>query len=104
VQYNQVPQYNTLQGDRGGYKGGGRGRGGFGRGRDPFVCHKFQDPGHYAREFPLPPATCMYCRATNHDTEDYLTLLGKIQKKGTRKTRMSSGSLQKPRRMGETSI
>jgi hypothetical protein len=44
------------------------------------VCHNFQ-PGHYAREFPLPPATCMYCRPSDHDTEECLTLLVKIQEK-----------------------
>jgi hypothetical protein len=45
------------------------------------VCHNFQQPGHYARECPLPPTTCMYCHATDHDTEDCPTLLGKIQEK-----------------------
>jgi hypothetical protein len=45
------------------------------------VCHKIQKIGHYARDFPLPPVTCMYCHATDHDTEDYPTLLGKIQEK-----------------------
>jgi hypothetical protein len=45
------------------------------------VCHNFQQPGHYARDCPLPPVTCMYCRATDHDTEDCPTLLGKIQEK-----------------------
>jgi hypothetical protein len=37
--------------------------------------------GHYARECPLPPTTCMYCRASDHDTEECLTLLVKIQEK-----------------------
>jgi hypothetical protein len=78
VQYNQAPQYNAPQGDRAGYKGGGRERGGFGRGRGPVVCHNFQQPRHYAREFPLPPATCMYCHASDHDIEKCPTLLGKI--------------------------
>jgi hypothetical protein len=45
------------------------------------MYHNFQQPGNYARECPLPPATCMYCRATNHDTEDCPTLLGKIEEK-----------------------
>jgi hypothetical protein len=85
VQYNQVPQYNTPRGDRVGYRGGGRGIGGFGCGRGPVVCHNCQQPGHYARECPLPPATCMYCRATDHDTEDCTTLLGKIQEKQNQK-------------------
>jgi hypothetical protein len=67
------------------------------------VCHNFQQPGHYARECPLPPATCMYCRATDHDTEDCTTLLGKIQEKGIRTIRMYSGSLQKLEKMEGTS-
>jgi hypothetical protein len=45
------------------------------------VCHNFQKPRHYARDFPLPPAKCMYCHTTNYDTEDFPTLLGKIQEK-----------------------
>jgi hypothetical protein len=45
------------------------------------VCHNFQQPGHYARECPLPLATCMYYHTTDHDTEDCTTLLGKIQEK-----------------------
>jgi hypothetical protein len=44
-QYNQVPQYNTPctenQGNRGGFRGGGHGRGGFGRGKGPVTCHNF---------------------------------------------------------------
>jgi hypothetical protein len=38
-------------------------------------------PGHYARDFPQPPATCMYCHATDHETKDCPTLLIKIQDK-----------------------
>jgi hypothetical protein len=45
------------------------------------VCHNCQYIGNYARECPLPPATCMYCRATYHDTEECPTLLGKIEEK-----------------------
>jgi predicted Zn-dependent protease len=56
-------------------------RGGFGRGRGPVVCHNCQQPGHYAREFPLPPATFMYFHASDHDTEECSTLLVKIQEK-----------------------
>jgi hypothetical protein len=37
--------------------------------------------GHYARDFPQPPATCMYCRATDHETKYCPTLLIKIQDK-----------------------
>ena len=48
------------------------------------VCHKFQQLGHYVRECPLSPTTCMYCRTSNHDTEDCLKLLGKIQEKRNR--------------------
>jgi len=81
VQYNQVPQYNAPRGDQASYRGGVRGRGGFVRGRGPVVCHNCQQTGHYARECPLPPATRMYCCTSYHDTEDYLTLLGKIHEK-----------------------
>jgi hypothetical protein len=45
------------------------------------VYHNCQQLGHYAWEYPLPPVTCMYCSATDHDTEDYPTLLGQIQEK-----------------------
>jgi hypothetical protein len=45
------------------------------------VCHNYQQLGHYARECPLPPVTCMYCRAFDHDIEDCPTLLRKIQEK-----------------------
>jgi hypothetical protein len=45
------------------------------------VCHNYQQPGQYARECPLPPATCIYCWAFDHDIEDCLTLLGKLQEK-----------------------
>jgi hypothetical protein len=76
-----VPQYNTLQVDRASYRGGGRGRGGFGRGIGLVVCHNYQQIGNYSKEYPIPPVTCMYSRASDHDTEDYPTLLGKIQDK-----------------------
>jgi hypothetical protein len=81
AQYNQTPLYDAPRGDRVSYRGGGRERGGFGRGRGLMVCHNCQQPGHYARECSLPPATCMYCRASDHDTEEFPTLLGKIQEK-----------------------
>jgi hypothetical protein len=81
VQYNQGPQYNVPRGDRTTYRGSGQARGGFKRGRGPVACHNFQQPRHYAFECPLPPATCMYCRTSNHDTEECLTLLIKIQEK-----------------------
>jgi hypothetical protein len=85
VQYNQVPKYNTLRGDRGGYIGGGRGRGGFGWGIGLVVCQNFQQLVHYERDYPLPPTTCMYRRTTDHDIEYCPTLLGKIQEKGNQK-------------------
>jgi hypothetical protein len=81
MQNNQASQYNTPRGYRGGYIGGGQGRGGFGRGIGPIVCHNCHEPGHYARECPLQPATCMHYCTTNHNTKDCPTLLGNIQEK-----------------------
>jgi hypothetical protein len=78
VQYNRAPQYNASRGDQAGYRGGGRARGVFGHGKGPVTCHNFQQPEHYAREFPLPPATFMYFRASDHDTEECPTLLVNI--------------------------
>jgi hypothetical protein len=43
------------------------------------VFHNYKKLGHYARECPLPLVTYMYCRTSDHDIEDCLTLLGKIQ-------------------------
>jgi hypothetical protein len=34
------------------------------------VGHNYQKLGHYARDFPQPPVTCMYCRATNHEKKN----------------------------------
>jgi hypothetical protein len=45
------------------------------------VFHNCQQPRHYARDCPLRPTTCMYCRAIDHDTKDCPSLLGKIQEK-----------------------
>jgi hypothetical protein len=45
------------------------------------VFHKCQKPGHYVRECPLPPATCMYYCTSDHDTKEFPTLLGKIKEK-----------------------
>jgi hypothetical protein len=79
TQYNTAqPQYNASQGDRAGYRGRGQARGGFGRGRGLVVCHNCQQLGHYAREFLLPPVTCMYFHASDHDREEFPTLLGNI--------------------------
>ena len=63
VKYDQAFHYNMSRGDRARYKGGGKSRGGFGRGRGPVVCHNCQQPGHYARECALSPVTCIYCCA-----------------------------------------
>jgi hypothetical protein len=56
-------------------------RGGFGRGRGPMVRHSCQQLGHYERECLLPLSTCMYFHASDHDTEECLKLLVKIQEK-----------------------
>jgi hypothetical protein len=45
------------------------------------VYQKYQQPGHYARESPLPPDTCMYYHTRDHDIEECPTLLGKNQEK-----------------------
>jgi len=45
------------------------------------MCHNCQQPVHYAREFPLLPATCMYFRASDHETEECPTILINIQEK-----------------------
>jgi len=49
------------------------------------VCHNCKQPRHYARECPLPPMTCMYCLASDHDTKECPTLLGKIHEKRNKK-------------------
>jgi hypothetical protein len=45
------------------------------------VCHNCQHSRHYERECPLPPTTCMYCRASDRDTEECPTLLVNIHEK-----------------------
>jgi hypothetical protein len=45
------------------------------------VCHNCQKIGHYVRECLLPPKTCMYCRASDHDSEECPTLLVNIKEK-----------------------
>jgi hypothetical protein len=69
------------QDNKGGLRGGGHGGRVFGGGRGLVVCHKCQKLGHYEIDYPYPPTTCMYCRATDHEIEDCPTLLIKIQDK-----------------------
>jgi hypothetical protein len=45
------------------------------------VCHNYQKPRHYARDFPQPPTTCMYYHTIDHETKECPTLLIKIQDK-----------------------
>jgi len=56
----------------------------FRQGRGLVVCHNFQQSGHYAREWPLPLATYIYCSALDHNTDNCLTLLVNIQEKRNR--------------------
>jgi hypothetical protein len=58
-----------------------QGRGGMGRGRGPIIYHNCQQQGHYARYFPQPATTCMYCHATDHVTKECLKLMKIIQEK-----------------------
>jgi hypothetical protein len=84
-QYNQAPQYNTLCGDNqgniGDFRGGCHGGRGFGGCREPVVFHNCQKPRHYAIDYPQLPTTCMYFHATDHETQDCLTLMVNIQYK-----------------------
>jgi hypothetical protein len=45
------------------------------------VCHNCQKPRQYARECPLPPTTCMYFCASDHDMKECPTLLRNIWEK-----------------------
>jgi hypothetical protein len=56
------------QGNKGCYRGGVCEGSGFGGGRGLVVCHNCHKLRHYARDFPLPPTTCMYCHAVDHET------------------------------------
>jgi hypothetical protein len=49
--------------------------------KDPVTCHNCLQQGHYAWECPLPPVNCMYCHASDHETEECRTLLVNIQEK-----------------------
>jgi hypothetical protein len=71
----------VSRGDHTGHRGVERARGGFRRGRGPITCHNFHQTGHYAWECPLPPTTCMYFCASDHDIEECPTLLVNIQEK-----------------------
>jgi hypothetical protein len=44
-------------------------------------AHFRRQPGHYAQECPFLPTTCMYCHASDHETEECPTLLVNIQEK-----------------------
>jgi hypothetical protein len=102
-QYNQAPQYQQHNMDPQGNKGGsrGRGRGGMGRGRGHIICHNCQQQGHYARDFPQPATTCMYCRIVDHVTEDCPKLMTKLQGKrnlNNQKVQRIAAEIRDPRR------
>jgi hypothetical protein len=105
IKYHSIIHHTDNQGNIGGFRRGGRGRGGFGRGRGPVTYHNCQQPGHYARDCPLPPTTCMYYHATDHTTKDCPTLLTKIQEKRNQNNKMFNGLPQKlEKMMGKRSI
>jgi hypothetical protein len=64
------------------------------------VCHNFQQPGHYSREFPLPPTMCMYCCTSDHDKEECPTLLVNIQEKRNQNNQNVQWILAKARNEG----
>jgi hypothetical protein len=66
------------RGDHIAYRGAGRAIGGFRCSRRLVTYHNCQQLGHYAQECPLPPATCIYCRASDHDMEECMTLVVNI--------------------------
>jgi len=45
------------------------------------VCHNFQQPGHCARDCPLPLVTFIYYHTIDHEKEECLKFLGNIQEK-----------------------
>jgi hypothetical protein len=85
-----VSKYNTLrgyhQGGRGGFRG--RGRGGFGRGRELIIFYNCNQSGHSVQYFHNPCMTCTYCRQLDHMTEDCPHLITKWQEKGNQNVQM----------------
>jgi hypothetical protein len=67
------------QGNKGGFRG--IGRGGKGRGRGPIIYHNFQEQGQYDIHCPQPTSICMYCCTTDHVTKECLKLMMKIEEK-----------------------
>jgi hypothetical protein len=80
------------QGNRGGSEEEDMEARDFGGGRGLVVFHNFQKIGHYARDFPQPPMTCMYFHTTYHEIEYCPTLLIKYRQEEPDQPKMCNGS------------